>query len=94
MQPQVLALLGEAQSRNPSWRAEAVENLRQAVSLAPREVAYRLRLAQVLEEAGRGIEARGEYEGVLTRFPNHPEALSGLERLRSAGQGSPSAGAR
>ena len=83
--PEVLALLGDALSRNPNWRAEAVDNLREAVALAPREVAYRLRLAQVLEQAGRGLEARTEYEGVLTRFPNHPEALTGLERLRAAG---------
>jgi tetratricopeptide (TPR) repeat protein len=83
--PEAIALLGEAQARNPNWLGEAIENLREAVTLAPREVAYRLRLAQVLEEAGRGIEARTEYEGVLTRFPSHPEALSGLERLRAAG---------
>ena len=86
--PEVLALLGDAQSRNPNWRGEAIENLRQAVAAAPREVAYRLRLAQVLEEAGRGAQARVEYEGVLARFPEHPEALTALERLRAAGEGS------
>ena len=83
--PEALALLGEAQARNPSWRGQAIENLREAVTLAPREVAYRLRLAQVLEEAERVIEARTEYEGVLSRFPNHPEALASLERLREGG---------
>jgi curved DNA-binding protein CbpA len=81
--PEVYALLADAQSRNPHWRAAAVENLREAVRLAPREVAYRLRLAQVLEEAERSKESQAEYEAVLSRFPNHPEALAGLERLRA-----------
>jgi hypothetical protein len=81
--PEVYALLGEAQSRNPHWRPAAVENLRAAVQLAPREVAYRLRLAQVLEEVEQVVESRAEYEAVLTRFPQHPGALAGLERLRA-----------
>jgi curved DNA-binding protein CbpA len=80
--PEAHALLGEAQSRNPRWREAALENLRAAVRLAPREVSYRLRLAQVLEEAEALQESMSEYEGVLTRFPNHPEALAGIERLR------------
>jgi hypothetical protein len=83
--PEILALLGDALARNPHWRDEAIERLREASAGAPREVAYRLRLAQVLEEAGKGSEARVEYKGVLARFPEHPEALAALERLDSAG---------
>ena len=84
--PEILALLGDAQARNPNWVEQAVESLRAAVAAAPREVAYRLRLAQVLEEAGNVVEARAEYEGVLGRFPGHPEVLTALERLRAAGE--------
>lgn len=83
--PEILALLGDALSRNPHWREEAIEHLREAAAGAPREVAYRLRLAQVLEEAGKRREAQTEYEAVLGLFPAHPEALASLERLRSAG---------
>jgi predicted Zn-dependent protease len=82
--PEIHALLGEAQSRNPHWRPQALENLAEAVRLAPREVAYRLRLAQVLEEAAHPDESRRQYEEVLARFPNHPEALAGLDRLGAA----------
>jgi tetratricopeptide (TPR) repeat protein len=82
--PELHALLGEAQSRNPRWLDAALENLGEAVRLAPREVAYRLRLAQVLEEAANPGESRKHYEEVLARFPNHPEALAGLERLTAA----------
>jgi curved DNA-binding protein CbpA len=78
------ALLGEAQSRNPHWRDEAVESFTEAVRLAPREVGYRLRLAQLTEEAGQLAESRKHYEEVLARFANHPEALAGLERIALA----------
>ena len=79
--PEMYALLGEAMSRNPRWREAAASQFREAVQLAPREPAYRLRLAHLLEETERHEEAVAEYRQVLQRMPGHPDALAGLQRL-------------
>lgn len=75
------ALLAEAMARNPKWREAAANHFREAVALAPREPAYRLRLAQLLEDLARPQEAIAEYRQVLQRMPTHPEAMAGLARL-------------
>jgi tetratricopeptide (TPR) repeat protein len=87
--PEMLALLGEAQAKNPRWRDDALENLRQAVAMAPKEVAYRVHMARVLEDLERVKEAVEEYKHVLEQVPNQPEATEAMERLGhgSAGKG-------
>lgn len=79
--PEALALLADAQAKNPHWRQEALDNLKQAIRLSPAEMSYRLKLAQLLEEMGRPIEAIEEYRALLEKVPNQPAALEGLERL-------------
>ena len=79
--PDAYALLAEAQAKNPHWREAALENLQQAVRLAPEDTAYRVKLGRLLEEMERVSEAIGEYKQVVERVPNQPDALDGLERL-------------
>ncbi len=79
--PEAFALLAEALSKNPHWRDEALENLQQAIRLAPGELRYRLRLAQLLESMERMPEAIEEYRAVLAKVPNQPDANDALERL-------------
>jgi curved DNA-binding protein CbpA len=79
--PDAYALLAEAQAHNPHWRQEALDNLQQAIRLAPDEMAYRLKLAKLLEEMERPMEAIEEYRAVLEKNPRQPDALDALERL-------------
>jgi tetratricopeptide (TPR) repeat protein len=79
--PDAYALLAEAQAKNPRWREAALENLQQAVRLAPEDTAYRVKLGRLLEDMERMSEAIEEYKAVVERVPNQPDALDGLERL-------------
>lgn len=79
--PEALALLAEAQAKNPRWREAALENLQHAVRLAPGDPAYRLKLGRLLEDMERMTDAIEEYRAVLEKVPNQPDAASGLERL-------------
>ncbi|HXT21412.1 MAG TPA: DnaJ domain-containing protein [Thermoanaerobaculia bacterium] len=79
--PEGLALLGEAQAKNPRWREAALENLQHAARLAPNDPAYRLKLGRLLEDMERTGEAIEEYRAVLEKVPKQPDATEGLERL-------------
>ncbi|HEV8240895.1 MAG TPA: DnaJ domain-containing protein [Thermoanaerobaculia bacterium] len=79
--PESLALLAEAQAKNPKWRVAALENLQHAVRLAPDDPAYRLKLGRLLEDMERTSDAIAEYRAVLEKVPNQPDATAGLERL-------------
>lgn len=79
--PESLALLAEAQAKNPKWREAALENLQHAVRLASGEPAYRLKLGRLLEEMERTTDAIAEYRAVLEKVPTQPDAIAGLERL-------------
>ena len=56
--------------------AEAIEQLRRAVSLGPAFHDLRYRLARLLLESGRAIEAREELETVLAGNPEFPDAIA------------------
>jgi tetratricopeptide (TPR) repeat protein len=79
--PESLALLAEAQAKNPRWREAALENLQHALRLAPGDAAYRLKLGRLLEIMERTTDAIEEYRAVLEKVPNQPDAAAGLERL-------------
>ncbi len=79
--PDAYALLAEAQAKNPHWREAALENLQQAVRLAPEDTAYRVKLGRLLEDMERMTDAIEEYKAVVERVPNQPDALDGLDRL-------------
>jgi tetratricopeptide (TPR) repeat protein len=79
--PEALALLADAQAKNPHWREAALENLQHAVRLAPDDPVYRLKLGRLLEDMERMTDAIEEYRAVLEKVPNQPDAASGLERL-------------
>ena len=79
--PESLALLAEAQAKNPKWREAALENLQHAVRLASGDSAYRLKLGRLFEEMERMPAAIEEYRAVLERVPGQPDAAAGLERL-------------
>jgi len=79
--PESLALLAEAQAKNPKWREAALENVQHAVRLAPNDAAYRLKLARLLEEMERMPAAIEEYRAVLEKVPGQPDATAALERL-------------
>lgn len=75
------ALLGEAQSKNPNWLHHSLESYAKAIDLDFSQTPWMLRHAQILEEAGRLDEARERFDEVLSRQPNHPEAMAGLARV-------------
>ena len=79
--PESLALLAEAQAKNPRWREAALENLQHAVRLASGDPAYRLKLGRLLEEMERPTAAIEEYKAVLEKVPGQPDATEGLARL-------------
>jgi protein O-mannosyl-transferase len=70
-----LTLLSEGE------RAAGEAELRQALALAPKYVAARHRLAQLLTEAGRNAEAAAELQVILRDHPDDFVAHSGLGLL-------------
>lgn len=68
---------------------EAVDELREAVTVWPDEVGLREQLARVLEVAGRPEEAARVWEQVSLIDPDHPIAHRAAERLLSPQDDSP-----
>ena len=63
----------------------AVTAWRKAALLEPRNLAYRVALAEAYEKAGLRQNAEKEARIVLDTDPKHSEALAVLKRLRTAG---------
>ncbi len=82
-QPAYFVLLGECQERNPRWVDRALSSYSQAVQLAREDPELRTRLARCYEQLGRLDRAKEEYEAALERMPGFPDAVAGLERLKS-----------
>jgi eukaryotic-like serine/threonine-protein kinase len=91
------AALGEAYwrmydtTRDQQWADRAVESSRNAVTLAPDDVAARVALGVSLHNTGRNAEAVSELQRALAAQPNDDEArrylgraLNGLGRLDEA----------
>jgi choline-sulfatase len=62
----------------------AIAELRQAVATDPAKPAIRLDLARVLAEAGRGAEAKIEYNAILSVQADYAPALTGLGALEAS----------
>lgn len=73
--------LARVQLRNPRWLRQAIDNLRRAVELAPRDIDSRLALAQACEKVGDLVGARVQYHTALRIAPQNAEAQAGIERL-------------
>ncbi|HEV8598052.1 MAG TPA: tetratricopeptide repeat protein [Gemmatimonadales bacterium] len=71
------AQVGEAYAETGAL-AEAIEQFRRAVTLGPAFHDLRYRLARLLLEAGRPLEAREELEGILAKHPDFLDAAASL----------------
>ena len=71
------AELGEAYAEAGAAN-EAIEQLRRAVTLGPAFHDLRYRLARLLLEAGRPLEAREELEAILAEHPDFLDAAASL----------------
>jgi tetratricopeptide (TPR) repeat protein len=71
------AQLGEAYAEANSLD-EAIEQFRRAVTLGPAFHDLRYRLARLLLEAGRALEAREELESILAEHPDFLDATASL----------------
>lgn len=71
------AQLGEAYAETGAL-GEAIEQFRRAVTLGPAFHDLRYRLARLLLEAGRPLEAREELEGILAQHPDFLDAATSL----------------
>jgi tetratricopeptide (TPR) repeat protein len=71
------AQLGEAYAEAGAL-AEAIEQFRRAVTLGPAFHDLRYRLARLLLEAGRPLEAREELEAILAEHPDFLDAAASL----------------
>ena len=65
--------------------AEAVEQLRNALSVSPGSARYRLALGMELVKMGRGDEGAVYLRELLKNDPTNPEANLGLARIAAAG---------
>ncbi len=79
--PEYYALLAEVQKKNPNWLHHAVDSLREALNLAPDDLAYRRSLGELYEEMGDLGRARAVYRSILIRAPGDREAVQAIERL-------------
>jgi tetratricopeptide (TPR) repeat protein len=69
------AALGEAYAEAGALN-EAIEQFRRAVVLGPGFFDLRYRLARLLLEAGRALEAREELETIIAGHPDFPDAIA------------------
>lgn len=83
-QPEYLARLGIAQSKNPHWLQHAVTNFERALEMRPDDAGIHLAFGNVLEELDRFDEARREYHKAVELMPDNTTAQDGLERLGGA----------
>ena len=74
--------LGVLVKRNDDDRRTALRHMRQAVTLSPDTIEFRMGLAELFGELGLKINARAQYEKILTLQKGHPEAKAGLKALR------------
>lgn len=81
------ALMAEVQQHNPKWLRHAADSYRQAIQLAPDNVAYRLALGELFERLDDLHRARAVYRSALIRHPDHPAATEALARLDAGGEG-------
>jgi len=81
------ALALAQQDRDP----EAVEQLRNALSVSPGNTRYRLALGLELVKMGRGAEGSVYLREVLRNDPTNPEANLGLARIAAAENHTPNA---
>ncbi len=79
--PEYYALLAEVQQRNPNWLQHAVDSLREAVNLAPENLAYRRSLGEIYEQMGDRGRARAVYRSILIRAPGDAEAVEAIDRI-------------
>jgi thioredoxin-like negative regulator of GroEL len=62
--------------------AQALAGYRRLTELVPGHDAYRLKFADALGQVGQSWNAAAQYECVLRRQPDNPDALLGLARCR------------
>lgn len=80
----IWGLLGRAQRANPTWLHMAADSLRRAVQLAPDDPAYRHAFAEVSAERGDSVLAKEQFQEVLRRHPEHPDAADALAAIEAA----------
>lgn len=82
--PEYWALLAEVQSKNHLWIEKSIESYRMAIELAPFEISYLFRLAEICEENGREELALRYYHKVLEKDSTHPAASEAIANLGSS----------
>jgi Tfp pilus assembly protein PilF len=83
--PETLLALARLQLRNPMWSNRALDNLRRAVTLAPRLTEGWLDLASYWAARSELTKASRCYERVLTYDPTNEEARKRLEAQTKGG---------
>jgi hypothetical protein len=88
--PPLLALLAETYAAQRQWDKAALAMRRAALESAGSVAAgYRVNEAEAWERAGRPVEARAAWEGVLRLEPGHPTAAERRARLDSVARPQP-----
>ncbi len=82
--PEYWALLAEVQAKNHLWIEKSIESYRMAIELAPFEITYLFRLAEICEENGREEMALQYYHKVLEKDSTHPAASEAIASLGSS----------
>ncbi len=70
------AILGQIATMQGKYD-DAIEHLTRSISLAPREIDYRVLLAETLTSCGRHDDALSQYDRVLRQRRDYPPAVAG-----------------
>lgn len=74
--------LGVLVKRNDDDRRTALKHMRQAIVLEPDTIEFRMGIAELFTDLGLKINARAQYEKVLSLEKGHEDAKAGLKALR------------
>jgi curved DNA-binding protein CbpA len=74
--------LGVLVKRHDDDRRTALKHMRQAIVLSPDTIEFRMGIAELFADLGLKINARAQYEKVLTLEKGHADAKAGLKALR------------
>jgi curved DNA-binding protein CbpA len=74
--------LGVLVKRNDDDRRTALKHMRQAIVLAPDSIEFRMGIAELFTDLGLKINARAQYEKVLTLDKGNADAKARLKALR------------
>jgi curved DNA-binding protein CbpA len=75
------AMLSLAMAKNPNWIRDALHHMETASKLEPKNIAYLVELALLLQSQGLKLRAKRTLENAMAINPDHPDVARALKEI-------------